>query len=177
MPELLDIYDKNGNRTGFLVERGKPLNEGEYVLGAHVWIINSKDEFLLTKRSKVKGGKWHGVGGMAAAGDDGFTTALREADEEIGIVLNTDSGQLFKRHIYPSGAMIDVWIFRQDVDISKVVLQEEEASDAILATREHIQQMIEDDIFIDIARWYPYLEELLEFVFRCRGDRPRSPAD
>jgi len=52
MPELLDLYDKNGNRTGRLVERGKPIKEDEYVLGAHVWIINSKQEFLLTKRSK-----------------------------------------------------------------------------------------------------------------------------
>jgi len=160
MPELLDIYDKNGNRTDRQIERGKPLQEDEYVFGVHVWIINCKQEFLLTKRSEAKGHKWHGVGGMAAVGDDSFTTVLREVGEEVGITLDSVNGQIFKRHIFPSKSIIDVWVFRQNIDISKVVLQEEEACEVMLATKEEVMQIIEEEI---IDRWYPYLKELMDF--------------
>jgi len=164
MPELLDIYDKTGNKTGRIIERGDTLQEDEYVLGAQVWIINSKQELLLTKRSKARGHKWHGVGGVAMAGDDGFTTALREAKEEVGIDLIPTNGQFFKRHFYPSTTFCDIWIFRQEININDVVLQEEEACDAMLANKEQILQMIEDGIFVDIEYWYPYIEELFEFL-------------
>ena len=40
MAELWDILDENGNKTGRLHERGKPMNKGEYHLEVSVWIEN-----------------------------------------------------------------------------------------------------------------------------------------
>lgn len=52
--ELWDILDGDGNKTGKTVERGKPMGQDEYHLLVHVWINNSKGEFLITKRTPNK---------------------------------------------------------------------------------------------------------------------------
>jgi predicted N-acetyltransferase YhbS len=40
--ELWDVYDKNRNKTGKIVERGKPMSQDEYHLVVEIWIKNSK---------------------------------------------------------------------------------------------------------------------------------------
>ena len=42
MAELWDILDKNGNLTGCVHERGKPMDKGEYHLTVYVLIENGK---------------------------------------------------------------------------------------------------------------------------------------
>ena len=46
--ELWDVLDKHGNKTGKIIERGKPMIKGEYFLIVDVWIINNKSEFLIS---------------------------------------------------------------------------------------------------------------------------------
>jgi len=162
MPELLDILDKNGNKTGRLHERGTPLQKGEFLLGTHVWTVNSKKEYLITRRSKAKGHRWHAIGGMAVSGDDSLTTALKEAEEEVGLKLDPENAQFFKREpwvIDGKGCFHDVWIFRQDIDINDVVLQEEEACDVMWASESKIRQLIADGTWVP-DDWYVYIEEL-----------------
>lgn len=164
MAELWDILDKNGNKTGRLHERGKPMQKDDYHLIVNIWIINSKGEFLVSKRSEKsgRGGKWHTTGGCAVAGDDSLTAALREVKEEIGITLDPKNGQFFKRvsaqHVNGKGAYFaDVWLFRQEVDISSVTLQVEEVCDVMWASEAEIKQMKKID------KWafdYEYLGEL-----------------
>lgn len=52
--EVCDIYDIYGNRTGKTFVRGEPLSDGQYVMVVDVWIVNSKDEILIQKRSDLK---------------------------------------------------------------------------------------------------------------------------
>ena len=166
MTELWDILDENGNKTGRLHERGKPIQKGDYNLGVHVWIINKKGEFLISRRSIEKGHKWHTTGGMAVAGDDSLTTALKEAKEEIGITLDPEKSHFIKRFSWPvdeGGHFLDAWLFRQEIDINDVVLQEEEVCDVMWASVKQIRQMIEQNLFVDALDWYPYLEELFSF--------------
>lgn len=54
--EVCDIYDIYGNRTGKTFVRGEPLSDGQYVMVVDVWIVNSKDEILIQKRSDLKKG-------------------------------------------------------------------------------------------------------------------------
>ncbi|HNX14782.1 MAG TPA: NUDIX domain-containing protein [Oscillospiraceae bacterium] len=170
MAELWDILDKNGNKIGRFQERGKPMQKGEYHLIVNIWIQNSKGEFLVSQRST--GGVWHGLwqttGGCAVAGDDSLKTALKETREEIGVILDPKNGQRFKRYSAPhtndDGCYIkDVWLFRQEVDITSVVLQPEETCDAMWASKAQIKQMINDGKFISPIQAYPYLNELFEF--------------
>ena len=161
--EVWDVLDAEGNKTGRYHERGKPMNAGDCHLIVHVWIMNNNGEFLIQKRPECK---WETVGGCAISGDDGLSAALRETNEELGVNLIPKNGQLFKQysepHINDDGtAFFDIWIFRQDVDVSTVVLQPDETCDAMWASKEKIKQMIDDNTFI--SEGYPYLDELFYF--------------
>ena len=175
MAEIWDIYDMHGNKTGRLHERGKPVKKEDYFLTVQVWILNGKDEFLISRRTPDRGHKWHTTGGAAVAGDDSITTALKETKEEIGIVLEQENGVLFKRiprllrdigdADYPDegGYIIDVWLFRQEVDINKVILQEEEVCGIMWADKNTILHMVRDETFVDLDDWYPYFNEFMDF--------------
>lgn len=140
--ELWDIYDKDRSLTGKTHRRGDPLVPGEYHLTVHVWMRNSRGEFLLTKRSPNKGfpNMWETTGGSALAGDDSLTAAFREVKEETGLILEPSDGQLVYRY---SGMdyHADVWLFRQDFALEDVVLLEGETCDKMYASWETVREM------------------------------------
>ena len=166
--ELWDLLDKDGNKIGRLHERGKPLSPEYYFLTVHVWIQNSGGEFLISRRSADRGHLWHTTGGCVVSGDDSFTSALRETREEIGLILDSGNARFFGRftvnRIFDDGYMFqDVWLFRQDVDISAVVMQPEEVCGVMWASIEKINQMIAEGVFVPISEWYPYLSDFFTF--------------
>lgn len=156
MGELWDVLDESGNQTGRLHERGKPMENGEYHLAVCVWIMNRRGEFLISKRTRNKlcPGMWECTGGNAVAGDDSLTTALKEVKEELGVDLKPENGSLLRRVRFQAdeyrqgGEFVDIWFFRQEVDLSSIVLEPNETCDAMWATKEQISRMIEEKSFI-----------------------------
>ena len=149
--ELWDVYDEDRNLTGRLHRRGDPMPEGDYHLSVHVWIRNSRGEFLNTKRSPNKGypNMWENTGGSAVAGDDSLSAALREVREETGLVLDPEKGE---RIIEMKGKdyFADVWMFRQDFDLRNVVLQAGETCDVRWATRAQIEADMQNGMFVPV---------------------------
>jgi len=140
--ELWDVYDANRNLTGRLHRRGEYLAEGDYHLVVHIWMLNSRGEFLLTRRSPNKGfpNMWETTGGSALAGDDSLTAALREVREETGLIL--DPGKGCRIMTYRSTDFFsDIWLFRQDFDLEDVVLLEGETCGVMYATAHQIRQL------------------------------------
>lgn len=79
--EVCDIYDIYGNRTGKTFVRGEPLSDGQYVMVVDVWIVNSKDEILIQKRSDLKKdlpGTWATHSGCVLAGESSQQACIRE---------------------------------------------------------------------------------------------------
>ena len=167
--ELWDILDENGNITGRFHERGKAMNEGEYHLVIYVWIENDNGEYLLSQRSPNKSfpNMWECTGGNVVAGDDSLTTALKETKEELGITLEPQNGRLIKHHLQHGDiegrGLADVWLFLQNVDISTVILAPDETCNAMWASRDEINRMIDGGTF---ATWglFTYVDELFEYV-------------
>lgn len=157
--ELWDVYDENRNLTGRLHRRGDPLDRGDYHLVVHVWIQNSNGEFLLTKRSPNKGfpNMWATTGGAALAGDDSLTAALREVQEETGLSLRPQNGQILFTRVRED-SITDIWLFRQDCDLQDVVLQEGETCDKMYASVDKIRKMDANGEFVP----YSYLHELFD---------------
>ncbi len=152
MAELWDILDENGNATGRLHERGKPMCDGEYHLTVYVLIENDNGEYLISQRTPNKSlpHMWECTGGNAVAGDDSLTTALKETNEELGIVLEPLNGQRIKRQIRKcicNHCLADVWLFRQNVDISEVTLAPDETCGAMWASRDKMNRMIDEGTF------------------------------
>lgn len=159
--EMWDVYDEHRTLTGKLHRRGDFLEEGEYHLVVHVWLQNSKGEFLLTKRSPNKGfpNMWESTGGSALAGDDSISAALREVKEETGLTLDPALGKCvisFRR----DNSFVDVWLFQQDFDLHDVILQEGETCDKMYAGVDEVKKLSEKGIFVP----YSYLSEFLNMV-------------
>jgi len=164
MMELWDILDENGNKTGRVVERGNPMARDEFHLVVHVWIMNRNGEFLIARRTpnKTFPGLWGTTGGSAVSGDDSLTTALKETREELGVTLDPANGirlERIKRSERRFPDFLDVWLFRQDVDLRDVVLNPDETCDAMWASRDVINDMTEKGEYIG--------REYLDRLFSC----------
>jgi len=163
--EYWDILDCNRVKTGRLVKRGDPMSPDDYHLVVHVWIRNSNGEFLISKRTmnKTFPGMWETTGGSAVAGDGSLKTALKETNEEIGLKLNANNGILlyqFRRRKNDFSDFLDVWLFIiEKIEISKLLFQKDEVSDAMWATKSEIRALIADGRFVNE---FTYLNNLFE---------------
>ena len=164
--ELWDIYDENRQLTGRLQRRGDPMQEGDYHLSVHVWMQNSRGEFLITQRSPNKGYPlmWESTGGSALTGDDSLTAALREVEEETGLQLKKENGKVLLS-LKRTNDFCDVWYFRQDFDLKDVVLQEGETVDKKYATAREIIAMRDRGEFVP----FRYLDQLLDMIDQENG--------
>jgi isopentenyldiphosphate isomerase len=167
--ELWDVLDKEGNKTGRKQESGW-LKDGNYHLIVHIWIINSKKEFLISKRTSNKRwpNMWGCTIGSAVAGDNSLTTAIKEVKEELGIVLSPESGQLFKQYKRDindnCGEFIAAWLFNHEADTSEIVFQPDETCVAMWASKSQIKQMMDEGIFLSSnEEACPYINELFYF--------------
>lgn len=159
--ELWDILDEEGNLTERTIERGQPLKEGEYHLVVHIWIRNSKGEYLIQKRSgKVNRwpGIWAATGGAAIKGENSLTAALREVKEELGISFEPDMLKKIIR-VKRKNALSDLWLACCDVDLKEIRMQKEEVSEVKYAGTSEIFSMIATKEFFDYGE--DYMEALL----------------
>jgi len=122
------------------------------------------NEFLISKRIPTKQpypDKWNPVCGSVIAAEDSISAALRETEEELGIKLIRHNGKLIKRFSGWLNAIIDVWLFCQEVEINSVILQKEETDDVMWATSSLIKTIVEENGFISSER-IPYIDELFK---------------
>lgn len=157
--EIWDVYDENRRKTGRVHRRGDFLRPGDYHLVVHVWIQNRHGEYLITKRAPNKGfpNMWETTGGSALQGDDSLRAALREVKEETGLTLVPESGKCILSY-RRSDAFTDVWLFRQEFDLEKVVLQEGETTDKMKADKNKIRALLKEGAFVP----FTYLDDLLD---------------
>lgn len=164
MPELWDIYDRNRNLTGRTMQRGEPMLPDDYRLVVQVWIQNSKGKWLLSQRAPNKSQplKWEPTGGCVQAGETSMQAAIREAREELGVMLK--NGRLFRSFrrndfCWENPGFLDVWFFEKDIEIETVVLQQEEAVGVRWASENEILKMIALGEFVPVHE-FPYHRDL-----------------
>lgn len=145
--ERCDIYDKHCNRTEKSIVRGEKLKEGEYRLFVHMWLINSKGEILIQKRSEQVNfapGLWAVTGGGAIQGEDSVDAAYREVKEELGIDIHIKNKPVT---FVSDNTIIDIYIIEYDKDIDNIKLQKEEVSDVKWVTVDELKLMIQKGEF------------------------------
>ena len=138
--ELIDVLDENRNNTGKILSREEVHKRGLWHKTVHIWVINKKGDILLQKRSPMKKtspNMWTtSVSGHLSAGDSSIEGAIRELKEEIGIeakpeelkYLFTVSEEVIKENNIKDREHIDVYVLHADINIDKLILQEEEVS-------------------------------------------------
>ena len=119
--ELWDLYRSDRSLAGIDHIRGEPIHQGLYHLAVHVWIKNSRGQYVISQRSADRPSYplwWECVGGSVVKGEDSRTGAVREAFEEVGIMLDPEKGRLvFSRVREKQQDILDVWLFFYDGEI------------------------------------------------------------
>ena len=95
--EIWDLYNENRELFGKDHVRGEQLPIDGYHLMVHVWIRNSKGQYLISQRSANRPTyplMWECVGGSVVKGEDSLLGAIREAKEEVGVDLMPENGQV-----------------------------------------------------------------------------------
>lgn len=153
--ELIDILDEKGEKTGQILSRKDVHSLGLWHKSVHIWILNSKGELLLQKRSLTKEsnpGQWDiSVAGHLSAGESSIDGAKKEIYEEIGLeVENTEliligtitQSSLHKNGTYINNEFNDVYILKKDIDLASVKLQAEEVAEIAFIPLESLKDRV-----------------------------------
>ena len=142
--EIFDIVDEYGNPTGETIERGLAHKEGVRHRTAHIWIareVNGKWQVLLQKRAQTKDsfpGRYDtSSAGHIQAGDEPLESAIRELQEELGIVaspeelkyagtFNIKYEKEFHNKLFKDNEIAFVYVYLGEIDIDDITVQEEE---------------------------------------------------
>lgn len=145
MAEYWDIYDTNRKPTGKIIKRGEPFGENEFYVCCEVWIVNSKNQMLVTQRhpDKKAGGQWEFTGGGVLAGETTSLAAIREVKEELGVNLSETELELFEVYKHKNYFM-DIYLVRKDLSEDEIVLDTNEVVDWKWLSKDEIDQFIEE---------------------------------
>lgn len=153
MEEYVDVLDVNGKVTGKVITKKEAHKTGKWHRAVHVWIISEdKKKILLQKRCLDKNlfpNMWDiSVGGHVSSGEDTLIAAKRELAEELG--LNSDSYEFEYVDIIEekfidgeivSNEFVTIYKILSDIDVNKLVLQEEEVCDARWFTKDELNNL------------------------------------
>lgn len=143
--ELWDLYTRDRHPTGETHIRCAKLPPERFHLVVHVWIRNSRGEWLISQRAASRPTfplKWESVGGSVTAGEDSLMGAIREAKEEVGVDLDPAQGKLVESTVREHFQDIkDVWSFLYDGEIDLRNATTDEVADMRWMTVEEIRQL------------------------------------
>lgn len=161
--EFWDLYNENRAFIGKEHIRGEELPADCYHLVVHVWIKNSKGEFLISQRSadrKICPLMWECVGGSVLKGEDSLSGALREVKEEVGIDLSPGNGQLvFTKvrkviHGKRFNDILDVWLFDYDGDVKLEKATTNEVAQSKWMNKNEIASLFENNLLVKTLSYF-----------------------
>ena len=167
--ELWDLYNERRELTGRDHVRGEEVPQGFYHLVVHIWIRNSKGEYLISQRSADRPAyplMWECVGGSVTKGEDSLTGALRETKEEVGLTLSPEDGKLVYSVVgrVVNGVkfrdIVDVWLFEYDGPVSLEQATTKEVAQTVWMTKKQIQELFDTGKLVHTLGYFFEAEEL-----------------
>lgn len=147
--EYLDIVDEQGKPTGEVIERVIAHEKGILHRTSHVWLFRKHEgklEVLLQKRSENKdsfpGCYDISSAGHIPAGVDFVTSALRELEEELGVIARAEDLHLcgqrriqyqeeFHGKKFVDNQVSNVYLLFVSCEVNEFALQESELEEVI----------------------------------------------
>ena len=161
--EIWDLYSENRELLGRDHIRGEQLPIDGFHLVVHVWIRNSKGEYLISQRSANRSRyplMWECVGGSVVKGEDSLQGAIREVKEEVGIDLEPDKGHVLfakVRKIMEGkifNDIVDVWLFYYDGEVNLSNATTDEVAQVAWMDREQIRDLHEQKMFVGTLEYF-----------------------
>ena len=157
--EYRDLYDSNRKLSGETILKGEPIPEDRFILMVVIFIMNNKNEFLMQKRSKEKGGLWATTGGHPKSGESSLEGIITECNEELAIKINNPI--LFKK---ASGkqSFCDLYYLKEDINIDDIIIQKEEVDEVKWLTLSEIEELNNKGLFN--KGHYMMFKDCLEYI-------------
>lgn len=187
--EIWDLYTKYREKTGREHIRGEQIPEGCYHLVVHVWIRNSKGEYMISQRAANRPTyplMWECVGGSVVKGESSIEGAIREAKEEVGVDLRPEKGKLIFSKIRGEingkscQDIMDVWLFTYDGETKLAEATTDEVAECKWMREEEIRQLFEEGKLVSTLDYFfcalkdkePDYSGILGKTVRGKIDRP-----
>lgn len=175
MDEYIDILNSNGKKTGKTCLKSEAHKKGIFHASAHIWIFDTKKNVLIQKRAVNKDtfpNLWDiSVAGHISAGEEPITSALREVEEEIGLIITQEQLCLIgtaQKSIQHHSHLIDnelhyIYVCEIDFDIRSLKIQKEEVS-AIqsIPLNDLIKKVTTPDFVPRTDNYYPFVFEKIK---------------
>ena len=161
--EIWDLYDENRELLGKDHVRGEQLPIDGYHLVVHVWIRNSKGEYLIAQRSANRQTyplMWECVDGSVIKGEDSLQGALREVKEEVGVDLLPKKGHVILSDIKKIefgkvvNKIVDVWLFEYDGEVDLSNATTDEVAQVAWMNRSQIKELFDANMFVDTLEYF-----------------------
>jgi len=169
MAEYFDILDSNGHPTGKTKLRSEVHRDGDWHKSIDIWVMNSKGELLLQKRSKQKEsypGLWEvSCSGHVGAGENSLDSALRELKEELGVDVAAEQLQFLfedkEENVTNNGTFInkefkEIYLLKLDLPVEKYDLQVEEVEAVKYVPRKELEYQLKKTPEIFVPHDYLY---------------------
>ena len=166
--ELWDLYNERRELTGRDHVRGEEIPDGLYHLVVHVWIRNSRGEYLISQRSSDRPAfplMWECVGGSVLKGEDSLCGALRETREEVGIDLSPEAGRQVRSVVgrvvngVKFSDILDIWLFSYDGPVSLERATTKEVAQTRWMTKAEIRTLFDAGKLVHTLDYFFSMEE------------------
>lgn len=164
--EKWDLYTKYREKTGKEHIRGEKIPDGFYHLVVHIWIRNSKGEYLISQRSANRPTfplMWECVGGSVIKGESSLEGAIREVKEEVGLDLAQKAGKLVFSKIRGSDVryeckafndIMDVWLFSYDGELRLDAATTDEVAECKWMTVSEIKKLYDEKKLVQTLDYF-----------------------
>ena len=187
--EKWDLYTKYREKTGKEHIRGEEIPEGLYHLVVHVWIRNSRGEYLLSRRAADRPTYpffWETVGGSVLQGETSIEGAVREVKEEVGITLSPESGQLAFTKIRDTvngekfRDILDEWVFYYDGEADLTAATTKEVGECKWLRSDQIYDLFQEQKLVPTLDYFfsafsgpiPHYRDIIGKWVSGKVDRP-----
>ncbi|PTX61361.1 isopentenyldiphosphate isomerase [Kordia periserrulae] len=154
--ELIDILDEHGNPTGEILPKREVHRYGHFHASTHLWLYTKTGKIVLQLRAATKPNfpnRWDvSVAGHISSGETAKETAIREAEEELGIKVQSAKLQHIGRfridyqHAEDYRDREFITIFASEIPDAPLIvtLQEEEVADVTLIPLAQVEAELTD---------------------------------
>lgn len=154
--EVFDVLNEWGEFTGKTATREECHKEGLWHRAVYAFIIDTRGNVLLQKRSankKLWPNLWDiTVGGHVDSGEFGRQALIREAKEELGLEISDDDIKylLGSTSINEQGNIVnkhfnECYLITKNIDISEIVLQKEEVEEVKFFSKDELLKRIDNN--------------------------------
>ncbi len=140
--EKRDLYNRYKENTKFTILKEQETPDNYYTLVVTVLIQNSKDEILIQKRSKQKGGEYGLTSGHPKSGENSLTGIISEIKEELGMEAKPQELQLmYSTRDDINRCFYDLYYLKKDYKKEMMLLQKEEVEKVYWLPEEKIKEL------------------------------------